>query len=112
MLVLLIIFMVASPALTRQIDLTLPRTDRERQARVEPPPIRLRIDGAGQVYWNDSATPLSALQAMMSSEVARDAGAMPRLEVDANGDSDYQVVASVLAAAQNAGMARVAFARK
>ncbi len=113
MLVLLIIFMIATPALTRQIDLSLPGTDRDCKASIEPPEsIRLRIDAAGQVYWDDSAMPLSALQAMMSAEVDRDGDKPPRLEIDANGDSHYQVLTTVLAAARNADLVRVGFIGK
>jgi biopolymer transport protein ExbD len=37
MLVLLIIFMIATPALTQQINLSLPGTDPDRKASIEPP---------------------------------------------------------------------------
>lgn len=110
-LVLLVVFMIATPVLTQRIGMDLPGADPGKTG--EPaPPIRLRIDAAGQAYWNDSATPLSALQAMMAAEVQRDPGDPPRLEIDASGESDYQAVARVLAAAQNADLRRVAFVRK
>jgi biopolymer transport protein ExbD len=113
MLVLLVVFMLATPALTQRIGLELPGTRPLVDADRDPaPPIRLRIDAAGQAYWNDSAAPLSALQAMMAAEVQRDPLDPPRLEIDASGESDYQVVASVLAAAQNANLRRIGFVRK
>jgi biopolymer transport protein ExbD len=111
MLVLLVVFMIATPALSHRIGLELPG-DGGEQSRDPAPPIRLRIDAAGQAYWNDSATPLSALQAMMSAEVQRETLDPPRLEIDASGESDYQVVARVLAAAQNADLRRIGFVRK
>ena len=63
MLVLLIIFMVTAPILSYPIDIDLPqRTTNPPDNPKEPPePIKLRIDSAGTVYWNDSPTPVSAL---------------------------------------------------
>lgn len=111
MLVLLIVFMIASPALARRIVVDLPGApDVDRPE--PPPPIRLRIDPAGQAYWNDSPVPMSALQAMMAGEVEREPGNPPRLEIDASGDADYQHVTTVLAAAHNAELSRIGFVRR
>ena len=64
MLVLLIIFMVTAPTLSYPIEIDLPqRTNTPPPQTKEPPePIKLRIDAAGQVYWNEAAQPLSGLQ--------------------------------------------------
>ena len=64
MLVLLIIFMVTAPILSYPIDIDLPQKSLTPpdQPREPPEPIDLRIDAAGQVYWNDSPVPLSALE--------------------------------------------------
>lgn len=112
MLVLLIIFMIASPALTRRLVVDMPGPEPVIDRPQPPPPIRLRIDAAGDTYWNDSPTPLSALQAMMAGEVQRDPRNPPRLEIDASGDADYQAVTRVLAAAHNAELSRIAFVRR
>ena len=108
MLVLLVIFMIAAPLLTRTIELKLPGA--VPQARVQPAPsIALRIDAGGTVYWNGTATPLSALQPMLQSELQRDPGHPPLLKIDASGETDYGIVAKVLAAARNADWDRIAF---
>jgi len=112
MLVLLIVFMIASPALTRRIVVDMPGSDDGTDRTEPPPPIRLRIDAAGQAYWNDSPAPMSALQAMMASEVRRDIHNQPRLEIDASGEAEYQAVTRVLAAAHNAELSRIAFVRR
>jgi biopolymer transport protein ExbD len=64
MLVLLIIFMVTAPILSYPIDIDLPqRSLNPPPEKANPPePIRLRIDAAGQVFWNDSPTPPSGLR--------------------------------------------------
>lgn len=111
MLVLLIIFMVTMPIQSFPIKVDLPqKTDKPLENPKEPPePIRLRIDASNQVYWNDSPTPISALENMMSAEVQRDPTNQPTLEIDTNDDAEYDVLAKVLAAAKNAEMLKIGF---
>ncbi|HVR81306.1 MAG TPA: biopolymer transporter ExbD [Luteimonas sp.] len=114
MLVLLIIFMVTAPILSYPIDIDLPqRSLTPPPTPLNPPdPIRLRIDASGQVFWNDSPTPISALRNMMESEVGRDPNNQPTLEIDTNDDADYGVLARVLATARNAQMQKIGFVKK
>jgi biopolymer transport protein ExbD len=72
-------------------------------------PIRLRIDAAGQAYWNEGAMPVAALPALLQAEAAREPAQPPTLQIDASGEADYGIVAKVLAAARNAGVERIAF---
>jgi biopolymer transport protein ExbD len=109
LLVLLVIFMIAPPVLTRRIPLALPGSAPPAPVDVEAATIDLRIDAAGELTWNGSAAPLSALQPMLEAEVQRDRAHPPLLRIDANGDADYGVVAKVLAAANNAELNRIAF---
>jgi biopolymer transport protein ExbD len=69
----------------------------------------LRIDAAGQVYWNEAAQPVSALQSLMEVEVQRDPTNQPTLEIDTSPDADYGVLAKVLASAKNADMQKIGF---
>ncbi|WP_226467408.1 ExbD/TolR family protein [Luteimonas panaciterrae] len=114
MLVLLIIFMMTAPILSYPIDIDLPqRSLNPPPTTVEPPPpIRLRVDASGQVFWNDSPTPLSALRNMMETEVQRDVNNQPTLEIDVNEDADYGILAKVLASAKNAQMIKIGFVKK
>ncbi len=113
MLVLLVIFMIAAPVLSRPIPLDLPGTSPPDPSRPLPPdPIHLRIDASGEVYWNDSATSVSALPLLMAAQVQDDPNNQPMLQIDASGDSDYDVIAKVLAAANNAGMQKIGFMRR
>jgi biopolymer transport protein ExbD len=114
MLVLLIIFMVTAPIMSYPIDIDLPqRSLNPPPTTVDPPdPIRLRIDSAGQVFWNDSPTPISALRNMMQAEVERDPNNQPTLEIDTSDDADYGVLAKVLATARNAQMQKIGFVKK
>ena len=114
MLVLLIIFMVTAPIMSYPIDIDLPQRSLNPppQTQDPPDPISLRIDSAGQVFWNDSPTPLSALRNMMEAEVERDPNNQPTLEIDTSDDADYGILAKVLASARNAQMQKIGFVKK
>ena len=110
MLVLLIIFMVTMPPRTYGIGVGLP----QYTPHVIPPsaePIALRIDSAGQLTWNGSPLPMSALEATMKVEAARytQPKDQPVIQIDADKDSRYEALARVLATARNAGLIRVGF---
>lgn len=114
LLVLLIIFMVTAPTPSYPIDIDLPQPSLNPPPNpVNPPdPIRLRIEGSGDVFWNDSPTPVSALLNMMQSEVERDPANQPTLEIDVSDDADYGVLAKVLAEAKVANMQKIGFVKK
>ena len=114
MLVLLIIFMVTAPILSYPIDIDLPQRSvtPPDQPREPPEPIDLRIDAGGQVYWNNSPVPMSALQTMMTTEVQRDPGNQPTLQIDVDPAADYGILARVLAHARNAQMQKIGFVKK
>lgn len=108
MLVLLVIFMIAAPVLTRDIPLTLPQTDpNPKPVAVPPPPIELRIDAVGEVTVAGAPVALSELASVLRTERERLAGQKVILSVEASYDVDYEVVAKVLATAQNAGMSNI-----
>ncbi|MEO6138782.1 MAG: biopolymer transporter ExbD [Luteimonas sp.] len=113
MLVLLIIFMVTAPILSYPIDIDLPQQTTTPPPDTHPPdPVKLRIDASGQVFWNNSPTPVSALRNLMESEVERDPNNQPTLEIDTNDEADYGILAKVLATARNANMQKIGFVKK
>ena len=101
MLVLLIIFIVTAPIMTYPIAVDLP-----------PPPIELKVDASNQVSWNNSPVAVSELQQRMEQEVQRDPTNQPELRIDASPDSEYDVMAKVLAAAKNAQMKKIGFVQQ
>ena len=110
MLVLLIIFLVTAPTPSFPIEIDLPqRSSQPPPDREPPPPVKLRIDASGQVYWNEAAQPISALESLMEVEVQRDPTNQPALEIDTSPDADYGVLAKVLASAKNADMKKIGF---
>ena len=114
MLVLLIIFIVTAPVMTYPIDVDLPQRviNPPPQLREPPPPIELKIDASGQVTWNNNPVQVGAVQAMMENEVQRDPTNQPLLQIDANPDAQYDVMAKVLAAAKNAQMQKIGFVQQ
>ncbi len=109
MLVLLVIFMITMPPRTYPIGVELPQVGPHL-----PPPaqsIALKIAADGAITWNDSAVPLVALPGVMKVEAERYAvpQQQPVIEIDADRDAQYAVLASVLADAKNAGLVRIGF---
>ena len=110
MLVLLVIFMIAAPVVSQPIRLDLPGAPLPQPVEPEPP-IVLRIDAAGQLYWNGDPAPMPALRAMLQAEVTRAPQSATTLQIDASDEADYGIVAKVLAAARNAEVQRIGFLR-
>ena len=108
MLVMLVIFMITAPILTRDIPLNLGMAPPVPTA-IQKKPIELRIDAAGEVFFAGQPVPASALPSLFSAEIERHGAQLPALEINANGEADYQIVAKVLATAQNAGLTRIKF---
>ena len=111
LLVLLIIFMVTAPALSRPVDLDLPQAGPPIE-RPASPPVTLRIAASGQVFWNGEDTTRAQLAARMQAMARGGVEAQPTLQIDAAGDADYQAVVQVLAEAERAGLARIGFLRQ
>ena len=110
MLVLLIIFMVTAPIASYPIEVNLPQRSTQPPPLTEPPPpVKLRIDASGQVFWNNSPYQLSAIAGMMRETVQRDPTNQPQLEIDVNPDADYGILAKVLAHAKSADMKKIGF---
>ncbi|TZF90899.1 biopolymer transporter ExbD [Lysobacter lacus] len=111
MLVLLIIFMVTAPISSYPIDINLPQptlnpppVDKE-----PPPPVSLVIDASGAVTWDHTPMPMSQLESVMRQTVQRDPTNQPRVEIDVNGQAQYEALAKVLAYSKNAGMDKIGF---
>jgi biopolymer transport protein ExbD len=107
MLVLLIIFMVAAPTMSRPISFDLPQANPFHP--VVQQKIHLGIQGDGTITWNGAVQPFSALQALMVVEASRDPLHPPTLVINASGDADYGVVTRVLSLARDAELDRIAF---
>ncbi len=112
MLVLLIIFIVTAPMLSRLIAVQLPQaTDRVVDRPDPPPPIELRLDASSQLSWNGQPMAINDLQARLRTQASEHAGNLPELRIATDPSAEYEGMAKILAAAEATGMERIAFVR-
>jgi biopolymer transport protein ExbD len=106
MLVLLIIFMITAPLLTHQVKIDLPQATTQKSTE-KPEIVTVAIDAAGTLYWNNS--PLTRAELGERLAVAARQQPQPELHLRADRHTQYEKLAEVMAAAQNAGMRRMGF---
>ena len=106
MLVLLVIFIITAPLLTHAVKIDLPQAT-SKPLEEKPEVIDLAVDAEGKVFWNDSEIQVADLAARMSEEAGKQQ--QPELQIRADKNTRYQVLAEVLAKAQTAGMKKVGF---
>ena len=109
MLVLLVIFMIAAPILSRPIPLDLPGMVEGFDQPEPAKPLTLRIDATGDLFVDGRPMPLSALPSVLEAEHVRAGAQVLPLQMDVNGQADYQTVAQVIAVAKNAGLDNIRF---
>jgi biopolymer transport protein ExbD len=106
MLVLLIVFILAVPAIHSAVPLTLPRAS---SAAPQQPaePVRLDIDSQGRTYWNGKAVDEDALKAQAQQAATLD----PQPVVRLSGDRAvaYERVLQTLSTLQGSGLSKVNF---
>lgn len=115
MLVLLVIFMVTVPAISHQMPMDLAQGGESKAVALEP--IRLHIDASGALSWNGAPVTIEELGSRFRVEAARglsangvfDPNRQPLLRIDADRGSEYQLLAQVLARANNARLTRIGF---
>ena len=109
LLVLLIIFMVTAPMASYEIQIDLPQQSRTppEQQKDPPPPVRIRIDQSGSLFWDNQPMPKAAVEASMILEAQRDP--QPMIELETAGDAQYDKLTDVLAMAKNAGLEKIGF---
>ncbi len=106
MLVLLVIFIITAPLLTHAVKIDLPQAT-SQPVIDKPEIISLAIDATGQTYWND--LPIAQAQLKTKLALISDQKPQPELQIRADKDTRYQVLAEVMASAQNAGVTKLGF---
>ena len=106
MLVLLIVFILAVPALQSAIPLTLPQASSSAALPLAEP-VQLDIDAQGRTYWNGQAMSDEALQAQAQQTAQHTPQPVVRLRADRA--VAYEKVLLCLNALQSAGLAKVSF---
>lgn len=106
MLVLLIIFLITIPVVTKTIELELPIISNDA-TQTKPENIVIQIDRTGKIYWNDLiVSPESLVERMKAAAVL-----VPQPEVHIRGDQQarYEFIGRVVASAQRGGIMKVGF---
>jgi biopolymer transport protein ExbD len=106
MLVLLVIFIITAPLLSRALKLDLPQADAP-PAIVQAETIQLTIDAEGNLRWNAQPVTREELAARLTAAAAQ--SPQPELHLGADRAVRYEFVAAVLSAAQTAGLKQVGF---
>lgn len=106
MLVLLVIFIITAPLFTHAIKLELPNAQ-SQPAPEKPETITLAINGEGKLFWNNAAITREDLATRIA--VASEKKPQPELQLRADKSTRYEIIAQVMAAAQNGGMTKIGF---
>jgi len=106
MLVLLVIFIITAPMMTHAVKVELPKASSTPEEQ-KPDVIRLTIDAAGAVYWNDQKVEEADWRNRMAE--ASKKPTQPELRIRADGASAYRNVAGVMSDAASAGLTKIGF---
>lgn len=106
MLVLLVIFIITAPLLTHAVKIDLPQATSQPSPE-KPDIIDVAIDGTGMMYWNDQVVTLDEMSVKLNEVAEKEP--QPELHIRADKDTRYQILADVMAHAQNAGVQKLGF---
>lgn len=106
MLVLLVIFIITAPILTHTVKIELPQAT-SQPLFDKPEVISVSINEVGQLFWNDM--PLVSGELAQKLAQVPDQKPQPELQIRADKATRYQVLAEVMAEAQNAGVTKLGF---
>ena len=107
MLVLLIIFLITIPVITKTVPVALPKAV-NIPTRTKPENITIAVDKDGEVYWNDKrVADRNALLGFIKEAAVR----KPQPEVHIRGDKEtrYEAIGRVMYAIQRGGIQKVGF---
>lgn len=107
MLVLLIIFLITIPVVTRTVPVNLPK-ERNQPRLTKPENINLAVTANGNVFWNEKRiTGKDELLNQLKKVAAADP--QPEVQIRGDGDAAYESVGRVVLACQRAGIVKLGF---
>jgi len=108
MLVLLVIFIITAPLLTKGVDVNLPQTNASKSLPQDNKPLTLTVQKDGTLTLNEKTTvQFDALKAQM--EAIREANPQVRVYVRGDSELSYGRMMQVMAEVTSAGITQVAF---
>ncbi len=107
MLVLLIIFLITIPVITKTVKMELPKAT-NISTITKPENITIAVDQLGNVYWKDSIVPN---QQALATLIRNAAVVVPQPEIHVRGDRNvrYEYVGRVILQLQKGGIQKVGF---
>jgi biopolymer transport protein ExbD len=107
MLVLLIIFLITIPVITKTVVQNLPKAV-NIPTQTKPENITLEVDGKGNVYWNGKSVPNRGelLELVKTAAVKKP---QPELHIRADSEARYEAVGRVIYTIQRGGVVKVGF---
>ncbi|MCC6913688.1 MAG: protein TolR [Rhodospirillaceae bacterium] len=108
MLVLLVIFIVTAPLLTKGVDVNLPQTNASKSLPQDNQPLTLTVQKDGTLTLNEKTNiQFDALRAQMTA--VRESNPNVRVYVRGDADVSYGQMMQVMAEVTGAGITQVAF---
>jgi biopolymer transport protein ExbD len=107
MLVMLIIFLITIPVITKTVKVDLPKAV-NIPTQTKPENITIAVDRSGNVYWNDKrVADRNELLALIETAAVR----KPQPEIHIRGDKEtrYEAIGRVMYAIQRGGIVKVGF---
>jgi biopolymer transport protein TolR len=108
MLVLLVIFILATPLMASRLALDLPKAAAPAVAPAgSPVAVKIALDAKGRLYWGEEAIDPASLPQRLQQAAQRN----PATEVQLRADTavPYGRVVQIIAQAQTAGLSRIGF---
>ncbi|MBX5463070.1 MAG: biopolymer transporter ExbD [Steroidobacteraceae bacterium] len=106
MLVLLIIFLITIPVITKTVVSNLPKAV-NIPTQTKPENITLEVDAKGNVYWNTKLVNRDQLLNLIKEAAVKKP--QPELHIRADKDTRYEAVGRVIYTVQRGGIIKVGF---
>lgn len=107
MMVLLIIFLITIPVITKQVKVTLPKAVNALE-KVKPKDINIAVTTDGTVYWDGDK--VSSMQRLVQYvEIAAHKNPQPVVHIRGDANTQYQNIGKVIAAINRGGLVQVGF---
>jgi biopolymer transport protein ExbD len=107
MLVLLIIFLITIPVITKNVNVQVPKAV-NIPTQTKPENITISVTKDGDVFWGLQHVPdMKSLVAKVESEAVK--VPQPEIHIRADADTDYKNVGKVIAAINRGGLIKVGF---
>ena len=107
MLVLLIIFLITIPVITKTVKVSLPKAA-NIPTETKPENITVAVDSEGNIYWNNNAVAdTSELIELVKAEAVKDP--QPEIHIRGDGQARYEDIGRVMYSVQRGGIVKVGF---